>query len=280
MADNSSKEKEEKVFFRRILVGVDTSSHSRAALEAAAFLAQKMEGKLFGLFVQDEVWSKICKMPSVTAVNELTGATQNLKEKDLQEQIDLLAKRLRRQLRTISRENKISHTWKTVRGCVEDEILEAAKEADLITIGRRGSSFPQKKKLGSSAKAIIQSADKPILILKKGLKLGQNITALYDGSEESKRSIQLALSLADEKNGITILVLRDQANKEEVKEITEGTLLPVEILELRNPEIWRITHFVNKQNAGLFIIPKNQPLLKNSIESVLNQLNTPLLMMN
>lgn len=279
MADNSDKEKEKTVFFRRILVGVDTSSHSRAALEAAALLAQKMEGKLFGLFVQDEVWSKICKMPSVTAVNELTGATQSLEEKDLQEQIDLLAKRLRRQLRTISRENKISHTWKTVRGRVEEEILEAAKEADLITIGRRGSSFPQKKKLGSSAKAIIQSADKPILILKKGLKLGKNITALYDGSEESKRSIQLALSLADEKKGITVLVLRDQANKEEVKEITEGTLLPVEVLELTNPDIWRITHFVNQQNAGLFIIPKNQSLLKNSIESVLNQLKCPLLMM-
>lgn len=279
MADNSDKEKEKKVFFRRILVGVDTSSHSRAALEAAAFLAQKVEGKLLGLFVQDEVWSKICKMPSVTAVNELTGAKQSLKEKDLQEQISLLTRRLRRQLRTISRENQISHTWQTVQGRVEDEILQAAKEADLITIGRRGSSFPQKKKLGSSAKVIIQSADKPVLVLKKGLELGKNITALYDGSEESKRGIQLALSLADEEIGITVLVLKDREDSGDIKEITEGTLLPVEVLELRNPDVWRVVHFVNQQDAGLFIIPKNQPLLKNSVEKILNQLKSPLLMM-
>lgn len=278
MAEDSD-DKKKTVFFKRILVGVDTSSHSQAALEAAAFLAQKMEGKLLGLFVQDEVWSKICKMPAVTAVNELTGATKPLKEQDLQQKIDLLTKRLRRQLRTISRENKISHSWKTVQGRVEDEILQAAKEADLITIGRRGSSFPEKKELGSSAQAIIQLADKPILILKKGLQLGKNITALYDGSEESKRSIKLALSLADEKKGITILVLRDQTNKEGIKEITEETLIPVEILELRIPDIWRITHFVNQQDAGLFIVPKNQPLLKNSVESLLNQLECPLLMM-
>lgn len=279
MAEDSD-DKKKTVIFRRILVGVDTSSHSQAALEAAAVLAQKMEGKLFGLFVQDEVWSKICKMPAVTAVNALTGATQPLEEQDLQQQIDLLTKRLRRQLRTISRENQISHSWKTVQGCVEDEILQAAKEADLITIGRRGSSFPEKKKLGSSAQVIIQSADKPLLILKKGLQLGKNITALYDGSEESRRSIKLALSLADEENGITVLVLKEQANKEDIKEITEDTALPVEILELRTPNIWRITHFVNQQNAGLFIIPKNQPLLKNSVETVLNQLQCPLLMMN
>jgi nucleotide-binding universal stress UspA family protein len=39
---------------RRILVALDASPHSFAALEAAAHLAAHLEAELFGLYVEDE----------------------------------------------------------------------------------------------------------------------------------------------------------------------------------------------------------------------------------
>jgi nucleotide-binding universal stress UspA family protein len=281
MANDSN----ESVILRRILVAIDTSSHSEAALNAAAVLAKKMKAQIHGLFVQDETWRKICKLPSVTCVNELTGHSQTLEEQSLEEQINLLKRRLRRQLRTISRENKITHTWKTVQGRVEESILKAAEDADLITIGRRGSSFPETKKLGSSAKYIIRKADKPILILKKGLQLGESISVVYDGSEESQRCLRLALSLADTKKGLCVFVLGnkpDTAGKRstELEELVEDAPVPVEVRLLNNPTIWNFTHAVNRRGTERLIVPKNQPLLKNELESVLYQLECPLLMMN
>lgn len=283
MEDESN---ETRIIFQRILVAVDTSSHSRAALRAAAELAQQLEGQLHGLFVQDETWHKISKMPSVVSVNELTGRTQTLEEQYLKEQIKRLKRRLRRRLKTVSRENRIPHTWKTVQGRVEEEILRAAQEADLITIGRRGSSFPEKRKLGSSAKTIIRTAEKPVLILKKGLRLGNSITAIYDGSEESQQGIKVALRMAQKNEStLTILVLGNdpeaQNNRDKKLENTiEAAPVSVNVQFLHNPTVWTLTHAINRRSSGLAVIPKNQPLLQASLEELVYQLQCPLLMMS
>lgn len=284
MADES--ETNRQLIFRRILVAVDPSSHSRAALEAAAELAQKLEGKIHGLFVQEETWHKVGQLPSVISVNELTGRTSTLEKEFLEEQIKRLKKRLQRQVKTISRKNKISHSWETVRGRVEKEILRAAEDADLITIGRRGSSFPEKQQLGSSAKKIIYNANKPVLILKKGLQLGNPITAVYDGTEESRRCIKLALSLAEKfDTRLTILAMRnipdaERSRSSALENMVDTTSPRLKVLLLKNPDLWGFVHSINRRNSGLLIIPKSQPILKKSLEKVLYQLNCPLLMMN
>lgn len=274
------------IIFRKILVAVDTSSHSRAALQAAAALAQKMEGSIHGIFVQDEIWQKISSLPAKTTISELTGARVNFEKQDIQHQVDMLKKRLQRELQTISRKNKISYTWETVQGRVEKEILKAAREADLVTIGRRGCSFPQKKKLGSSAQAIIQTTDKPLLILKKGLQLGDSVSAIYDGSEESRRSVELAISLA-EKNESSVTVLRindprdiEQPDDEKLKNLIATSSVSVEVQQLNFTNIWSLTHSINRRRAGLLIIPKNQPLLRADLETVIYQLECPLLLMD
>ncbi len=154
---------------RQILVAIDTSAHSRAALEAAATLAKIMEADIRGLFVQEEHWGHVSRLPSVQAINELTGKTQTLEEDSLRQQINSLKNRLRRELKYISQRHEIAHSWETKQGRVAEKILEAAKDVDLITIGCRGRSFFQQKKLGSTAKKVIQRAEKPVLILQKGL---------------------------------------------------------------------------------------------------------------
>ena len=46
-------EQEHALIIRRILVALDTSKHSLAALEAADELAAWLKAELFGLFVED-----------------------------------------------------------------------------------------------------------------------------------------------------------------------------------------------------------------------------------
>lgn len=273
-----------EILLHNILVAIDTSSHSRAALKAAAALAKIMEARIHGLFVQDEIWSKISRIPSSSTINELTGTIRPLKQKKLENQIEMLEKRLRRRLETISRENKIKHSWESVRGIVEEKILEAAEEADLITIGRRGSSFPGRRRLGSSAKAVIEKSDKPVLILKQGLELGSKITILYDASAESQRGMRLALSLAQKNDSpITILVADNnpKALKERDKEL-ENTLEEVSISTtvklLEHTDTWSFLNSVRNLNSDLLVISKNQPVIRDNLETVLNNLNCPILL--
>ncbi|GAA5521493.1 universal stress protein [Aliifodinibius salicampi] len=282
-----AEDKNHTILLREILVAIDSSPHSQAALRAAATLARLMEANIRGLFVHEEHWSRISRLPAIASINELTGKTDTLEEKGLEKQVNLLKKRLRHQLEDISRKNKISHSWESTRGQVADEILEAAKKADLITLGRRGRSFSLKNKLGSTAKAIIQKADKPILLLKEGLDLGNTVTVVFDASEASQKGLSLALSLAKRNYGkLSILVLnKDQESEtrrnKELEKLIEKAEIPVSVTMLDKPSRWQLLNAINYQHAGLLVIPKKQSFLQlDSLETNLEYLNCPVLMMN
>jgi nucleotide-binding universal stress UspA family protein len=275
------------ILLREILVAIDSSAHSQAALKAAATLAKLMEANIRGLFVHEEHWSQLSRLPAITSINELTGKTHTLEEEGLEKQVNLLEQRLRRQLEDISKQNKMSHSWEATQGQVAGEILEAAKRADLITIGRQGRSFSSKNKLGSTAKAIIRFADKPILLLEKGLNLGKTITVVFDASEKSQKGLNLALSLAKRNNGeLSILVLnKDQEIETQrnprLEKLVEKADIPVTVTVLNKPSRWQFLNAINYQHSGLLIIPKDQSLLEiDSLETTLEHLNCPVLMIN
>lgn len=278
-------ESEKDVLFREILVAIDTSKDSQAALEAAALLARAMEANIHGLFVHDEIWNLVSKLPSITAVNTLTGQVTPFENDTMDDLVRHLKNRLRQKLERVSRRHELTHSWRSVRGKVEEKILEAAEEADLITIGLRGTSAG-KKVLGSSARRIIDRADKPILILKKGLRLGTRITAIYDGSKESQKGIKIALKIAERNESkLTVLVVNnsDEAQQERNKKLenllqNNSVFIKIELLD--EPSITGFLNSINRQKSGLVIVPKNQPLLTRSLQIILNNINSPLLMIN
>lgn len=278
------EEQEEKVVFREILVAIDTSKHSQAALEAAASLARMMEATIHGLFVHDEIWNRISKLPSIKTVNELTGQITSFEDESLEDQVRLLKNRLKTKLEQVSRQHELSHSWRSEQGKVEEKILEAAEEADLITIGLRGTSAGRKV-LGSSARRIIEKADKPVLILRKGLRLGNTITVVYNSSDESKRGLKIALDIAGKNEStLTVLVLNNESEAEEKIKELENLLkeIPVfaEIKLLENTNISQFLNTLNRQKPGLLILPKNQPIFARSLEFILRHINYPLLLIN
>lgn len=284
---SESDENNNEILFRRILVAVDTSAHSRAALKAAVTLAKITKADIHGLFVREEHWSRISRLPSATAINELTGETSSLEEESLEKEIKRLQRRLRRQLKYFSLQHEINHSWKTAQGKVAEEILAAAQEADLITIGRRGRSLMRQRKLGSTAKAIIQQAEKPVLILKKGLSLDKNITAVYDTSEKSQHALKLAMALAERNEGrLSILVVSDDQQTSSqrdktIEKLVEQSPVPVKITTLRRPDIGQFINVINHEHSGLLVIAKNQQFLQTAIlETTLKYLNCPILMIN
>lgn len=277
--------KEKTVLIREILVAIDTSRHSHAALEAAASLARAMEANIQGIFVHDEIWNRVSRLPSISAINTLTGQVSPFEDDTMQERAKLLENRLRQRLQNIGRRYQITHSWHSSHGKVEEEILKAGRETDLITIGLKGASA-RRKILGSSARRVIEQTEKPILILKEGLRLGATISAVYDGSKESKKGIVMALSIAERNEStLTILFVNNdpEKRKERIKElenILRETTIFAEIELLDQPNAGQFFNSLNQQKSGLLIVPKNQPLLRRSLQVFLNHINCPLLMMS
>lgn len=279
------KEQEDTFLIRKILVAIDTSKHSQAALEAAASLARTMEANIHGLFVHDEIWNRVSKLPSMTTVNTLTGQVTSFKEDTMEERVRLLKNRLRRQLERISRQHELSHSWRSERGKVEEKILEAAEDADLITIGLKGASA-RRKVLGSSARKIIQQSNKPVLILKEGLRLGTTITAVYDGSKASQKGLEVALGIAEKNEStLTVFVVNNNSNarkqqNNQLENLLNDTSVFVEIERLNQTDVSRFLNSINRQKSGILIVPKELPLLTRSLQMILNNINCPLMMMS
>ncbi len=282
-----AKDSKKAVIIRRILVAVDASTNSSAALEAAALFAKVTKANIHGLYVQEEHWEHVNRLPSTTIINELTGEAQLLKKNKLNRHVEKLAKRLQRKLKSVSRRHEVSHKWQSVRGRVIEEILKAGRDVDLITIGRRGGSALQRKRLGSTAKAVIQRSDKPVLILTNHLMLSRAITVIYDDSEESRKGLQLGLSIAKKnRSNLFVLIVNNKNGKEEdnekkVQQLIRKSRVPVHVSTLNNATLGNFIHLVKRQTPGLLIISGNQPLLKNeSLEIALEYFNCPTLLMS
>ena len=70
---------EERPFpVRRLLVALDASGHSLAALEAAARLAAHLEVELAGIFVEDENLLRLAKLGTARVVDRLSARVRTL----------------------------------------------------------------------------------------------------------------------------------------------------------------------------------------------------------
>ncbi len=200
-------ETEEKVIFRRILVALDNSEDSMAALNIAASFARLLEAELEGLFVEDDSWYRMIERGFHWEISAFTGSINPLEEKRMRLQIKAHAQRIKKRLAEISDHYGIMHSFRSVRGDVQRQILKATENADLITIGTFGHSVLRHGQLGSTARAILKYAAKPVLLLQHGIRHGDRLTVIDDGFPASERCLQVA-RLLEEKLGLSQLVIR------------------------------------------------------------------------
>lgn len=282
-----SEKEEESITISEILVALDSSIHSRAALETAAMVAELMHADLSGIFVREKEWKKISRLPSAQEIDEKTGQISQIVENRVDEQIRNLEKEIREHFDLIAERNKIQSSWKSVEGEVDEKVLEEAKNADLITIGSRGRSYNKRNRLGSAARAIIRECQKPILIMQEGFKIGRVAVALYDGSVKSKKSVKLAATLA-ERNESDLIILdlagnhRDSDERiRDLRNLTQHANIEADQMVMKNPDIGRFTYLLRKIGSGLLVMPNSPKYIKSrNLEHILESVSCPVLLMS
>lgn len=266
-----------------ILVALDHSSHSRAALESAAFIAQLMEARIHGLFVHDNQWLRISKLSSLSEIDELTGRISPIGREAVEKEIQKLERSIKRHFEIISRQHQLPHRWSTEKGKVAEKVLEAAENCDIITIGSKGRSYSKTKKLGSTAATIIQSANKPILILQKRHNLNYPPIVIFDGSKKSVSALKIAEQIA--RRNETHLTVIDLSEAFPSAEKSDKALADLDketkLLKLSQPNMGRFLFMINKLQGGLLILPKNERFTRiNTIEHILESADCPVLLIN
>lgn len=193
----------------RIVVALDASPNSAAALRAGAELASLLGVELEGLFVEDINLLHLCGLPYQQEVGSYTGSVRRLDDRALQRQLRALAETMRQAMAREARRRPVRWTFQVRRGPVVAELLAASQAASIMSLGR--ASRRHRKKLGSTAQSVALQSARPILILGEDGELRSPLTVVYTGTETANRALRLAINLQyRDQIGVYVLVWTDE----------------------------------------------------------------------
>jgi nucleotide-binding universal stress UspA family protein len=272
-------------FARRIVVAIDASSHSLAALEAAAELAARLEAELRGVFVEDEQLLQVAELTFLQEVAPFTAIGRPLERQQVQREMHVLARRAQRAFQTIVERMRLAGDFQVVRGAVVSALLAAADEADLLVVGKASRTSGRPRRLGSTSRAAFSGARCSTLVMQRHGGLGVPILVVYDGSSLARRALEAAVALrAREQDPITVLLPttaeRPPARmREEVVEQLGPRHVPVQVLELAAGNTAALAQAVRTRPCGMLVLPAAIELLEDqAVLTLMEELDVPVLL--
>jgi nucleotide-binding universal stress UspA family protein len=281
-------EERRSVNIKRILVALDASPHSLAALEAAVELAARFQAELAGLFVEDENLLRLANLPFVQEVGLFSAHRRRLEIRELERQIRGLGRRARRVFIRTTERIQITRSFRVVRGSVLSEVLNAASEADMIVLGKAGWSLLQRERLGSTVRGILPERFGMALILKEKTCLGVPLAVVYDGSPAAERALDAANILRqqsedDNKLLIVLLLAEDEHKIEDLQSQAAERLAEREAVAryhaLTSTSVLPLVDILQAEDCGMLILPARGFALQSSVlVQLLEQLELPVLL--
>lgn len=210
----------------RILVAVDASPHSLAALDAAAALAARQRAELVGIFVEDADLLRLAELPfaremiyPLTLGRPINPAVMEARLKDL-------AELARRAIAESALRAGVDWSFRVRRGPVLNELLAAAEDSGLLVLGKASHIERRRRvRLGTTAANLLARAPKPVLVLQHGEFCRGPPLLVCDGSPASLTGLAGASESAAVFGGspVVLLLARDRKEAAALKQKIEGT---------------------------------------------------------
>lgn len=204
----------------RVLVALDASPHSRAALKAAAELAADLQAELLGMFIEDINLLRFAELPGAREVAYATGGARAFDTQRLERALRTQAAQLEHMLATVAQGRNVPWSFRVSRGHVANELLAAAGEGDVLVLGRVGTSVVQRARLGSTAQTVVATARHTIVFLEHGVELGVPVLVLFNGSEGAMRALATAarLTRGDDRKLVVLLAGDDKDTQQRFRQ--------------------------------------------------------------
>lgn len=178
----------------RVLVLLDGSRMSYAALRAAAEIAASTGADVLGVFVEELNLLRSAGYGFAREVGASSGVSRPFDPAGVEQRMQRLADQARRALAGAVAPHGGRHSLSVARGHVIDEVLALAEPGDLLVLGRVGWSSAPGARLGSTAKGLVYRSPGKVLLWceNRALPQGRVVVFLNDHRETNSRAVQAA----------------------------------------------------------------------------------------
>ena len=272
---------------RHILVALDASTHSLAAVEAAADLAAAMQAEMEGLFIEDINLIRLASLPCTREVRH-TASLASLDLEQMERALKAQAAEARQALAAAARRAHVQWSFHVARGRVAHEVLAAAAAADLVTLGKLGRSRSPQARLGSTVLRVLAGAPVALLLVEQwrvrahGLR---PVLVVYDGSEGAGRALEAAARLAEAGGvGLTVILLADDSDAQRelklaVTHSLEGRSIEVRWQAFALAEGYNLLKVIQSDDAALLVVSLSSLRLPQAtVGKLLDHIRNPVLL--
>ena len=180
---------------RRILVCLDASPASLAALEAALLLAAEIDAELDALYVEDDNMLRFAGLPFTRVIGAYSPGPREVEPVDVERALRLQAERMRR-LVAEAAGTRVAWRFRVARGDVGREVLAAARDAELLTLGFVGDRPTGGRRAGSLARRAAREAPGSVLLSQPSRADDGPVVLCLDDSPEGAHALTTAAALA------------------------------------------------------------------------------------
>jgi nucleotide-binding universal stress UspA family protein len=244
---------------KNILVPLDGSEHSRAALDYAVWITKKFDGTLFGQHILDTISIE------GTFFHDISGSLGFEPYLDfsskMREILEERGKAILEDFVARCEKERIRYTTFLDMGLIANEICDRAKVADLVVIGHRGVNEEfSTGLLGTTAETITRKCPRPVFVSTKEFKTIERPLLAYDGSQRAASAMESAAELCTVlKLPLTVLAIAKedslaQANLQQSRSYLSSYSIDVKYESARGyPEQKIVEYLVNLNHDLLFI---------------------------
>jgi nucleotide-binding universal stress UspA family protein len=271
----------EAISLHRILVALDASPSSLAALEAAARLASELGAELMGLYVEEESLLRGADLPLTRVVGSFSGTLHPVGRREVEQQFRAQAAKARRAMEAVALRSRLRWSFRVARGGVAASVGAASTDADMITLGR-GRALAGRR-MGRTTASILESAGAPVLLLDSGLRPGQAVITVFDETPGAEAALNLGCILKTRDETPLFVVLRGSESRLDALEDSARAALRrvgvesgVQFFRLGRRDPALLTRLNPREGIGMLILPRPGALGKGVAE-LLNELRCPVL---
>jgi len=180
-----------------VLVLLDTSPASEAALDSAVRLARHQQLELIALFVEDQDLIASAGHVFTREISLLSGQARPFDREILLARLARQRQQIEARLAALDRQERLRWRFDVVTGPVLESIRQAMPGAEWVVLGKAGWSAERGGRLGATARQLIETSQSRLLLWEERPPLPQAaIVALIGDSPSGEAVAEAARQLA------------------------------------------------------------------------------------